>query len=151
MAVTIAPSTEAMQAIVARINSATTYCLAVVAEYRETLVDPLEEITDLRCDVCSESEEQLNETLAIEDRTSHIIRIWLRKKLDNLTPDEIDPLKLLYRQIFQRVNDFNSADGRVKVWEIENDAKECPIKSILEQLGVFSATIVMRIEVEASY
>ena len=87
MAVTMAPSTEAMQAIVARINSATTYCLAVVAEYRETLVDPLEEITDLRCDVVSESEEQLVETLATEDRTSHVLRIWLRKKLDNLTPD----------------------------------------------------------------
>lgn len=150
MAVTIAPSTEAMQAIVARINSATTYCLAVVAEYRETLVDPLEEITDLRCDVVSESEEQLVETLAIEDRTSHVLRIWLRKKLDNLTPDEIDPLKLLFRQIFQRVNNYDTTDGRVKVWECDIEPKEVPLKDFLQQAGLFVASIVLRVEVEAS-
>jgi hypothetical protein len=150
MAVTIAPSTEAMQAIVARINSATTYCLAVVAEYRETLVDPLEEITDLRCDVVSESEEQLVETLATEDRTSHIIRIWLRKKLDNLTPDEIDPLKLLFRQIFQRVNNYDTTDRRVTVWECDIEPKEVPLKDFLQQAGLFVASIVMRVEVEAS-
>ena len=150
MAVTIAPSTEAMQAIVARINSATTYCLAVVAECRETLVDPLEEITDLRCDVCSESEEQLVETLDIEDRTSHIIRIWLRKKLDNLTPDEINPLKLLFRQIFQRVNNYDTADKRVTVWECDTDLKEIPVKDILQQAGLFVASLVLRVEVEAS-
>lgn len=150
MAVTIAPSTEAMQAIVARINSATTYCLAVVAEYRETLVDPLEEITDLRCDVVSESEEQLVETLAIEDRTSHVLRIWLRKKLDNLTPDEIDPLKLLFRQIFQRVNNYDTTDRRVTVWECDIEPKEVPLKDFLQQAGLFVASIVMRVEVEAS-
>jgi len=150
MAVTIAPSTEAMQAIVLRINSATTYCLAVVAEYRETLVDPLEEITDLRCDVVSESEEQLVETLATEDRTSHVLRIWLRKKLDNLTPDEMDPLKLLFRQIFQRVNNYDTTDGRVKVWECEVDSKEVPLKDILQQAGLFVASVILRAEVEAS-
>ena len=150
MAVTIAPSTEAMQAIVARINSATTYCLAVVAEYRETLVDPLEEITDLRCDVVSESEEQLVETLAIEDRTSHVLRIWLRKKLDNLTPDEIDPLKLLFRQIFQRVNNYDTTDRRVTVWECDIEPKEVPLKDFLQQAGLFVASIVLRVEVEAS-
>ena len=150
MAVTIAPSTEAMQAIVARINSATTYCLAVVAEYRETLVDPLEEITDLRCDVVSESEEQLVETLAIEDRTSHVLRIWVRKKLDNLTPDEIDPLKLLFRQIFQRVNNYDTTDRRVTVWECDIEPKEVPLKDFLQQAGLFVASIVLRVEVEAS-
>lgn len=150
MAVTIAPSTEAMQAIVARINSATTYCLAVVAEYRETLVDPLEEITDLRCDVVSESEEQLVETLATEDRTSHVLRIWLRKKLDNLTPDEIDPLKLLFRQIFQRVNNYDTTDRRVTVWDCDIEPKEVPLKDVLQQAGLFVASIVLRVEVEAS-
>ncbi len=150
MAVTIAPSTEAMQAIVARINSATTFCLAVVAEYRETLVDPLEEITDLRCDVVSESEEQLVETLATEDRTSHVLRIWLRKKLDNLTPDEIDPLKLLFRQIFQRVNNYDTTDRRVTVWDCDIEPKEVPLKDFLQQAGLFVASIVLRVEVEAS-
>ena len=75
MTVAIAPSVEAMQAIVDRINSGEAYCLDLVANRSETLVDPLEEISELRCDVVSESEEQLVETLDVEDRTSHIIRI----------------------------------------------------------------------------
>tara|TARA_R110000868_G_scaffold25944_1_gene100514 strand:- start:3834 stop:4292 length:459 start_codon:yes stop_codon:yes gene_type:complete len=151
MAVTIAPATEAMQAIVDQINGGGAFELAVAATYSENIVDPLEEITALRVDVVSETEEQLNETLDIEDRTSHLIRVWVRKKMSPENQDQIDYLKLLHRQIFQRLNNFDSLDGRVKIWEIENDAKECPIKSILQQLGVFAATLVMRVEVEASY
>lgn len=150
MAVTIAPATEAMRAIVDTINDGGAYELAVRATYSESVVDPLEEITSLRVDVVSETEEQLNETLAIEDRTSHLIRVWIRKKVSPGNQDQIDYLKLMHRQIFQRVNDFNSSDGRVKVWEVDNDAKECPIKSILQQLGIFAATLVLRVEVEAS-
>lgn len=151
MAVTIAPATEAMQAIVDQINDGGAYELAVRAKYSETIIDPLEEITSLRVDVVSETEEQLIETLDIEDRTSHLIRVWIRKKVQPNNQDQIDYLKLMHRQIFQRVNDFNSSDGRVKVWEVNNDAKECPIKSVLEQLGVFAATLILRVEVEASY
>ena len=150
MAVTIAPSVEAMQAIVDRINTGETYCLDLAAKRSETLVDPLEEISELRCDVVSESEEQLVETLDVEDRTSHIIRIWLRKKLSYITPDEIDPLKLLFRQLFQRVNNYDTTDGRVKVWECEVDSKEVPIKDFLQQAGLFVASVVLRVEVEAS-
>lgn len=151
MAVTIAPATEAMQAIVDQINGGGAYDLPVAAKYLETTIDPLEEITSLRVDVVSEGEEQLNETLDIEDRTSHQIRVWIRKKVRPENQDQIDYLKLLHRQLFQRLNNFTSSDGRVEVWEIDNDAKEVPIKSIMQQLGVFAATLVMRVEVEASY
>jgi len=150
MAVSIAPSVEAMQALVARINSAETYCLDIVANYSETAVDPLEELADLRCDVVSESEEQLVETLAIEDRTSHIIRIWLRKKISGLVPNEVDELKLLFRQIFQRVNNYDTTDRRVTVWECDVDPKEVPVKELLQQAGLFVASLVLRVEVEAS-
>ena len=150
MAVSKAPSTEAMQAIVDRINSGITYEFDVVATYSEQIIDPMEEITQLRVDVVSESEEQLNETLDIEDRTNHVLMIWIRKKVQTLSNAEIDPLKLLARQIFQRVNDYDTPDGRVKVWEAETDSKQCPDKSLLRQLRMFVASITLRIEVEAS-
>lgn len=150
MAVTKAPSTEAMQAICDRINDGGAYDLMVNATYSEFIIDPLEEVTSLRVDVVSESEEQLNETLDVEDRTSHIIRVWMRKKVANVSNDEIDYLKLIFRQIYQRLNDFNSADGRVKVWELEIDPKEVPIKTILQDNWLFVASLVLRVEVEAS-
>jgi hypothetical protein len=150
MAVSESPSTEAMKAIVDRINSAVTYEFDVVAEYSEQIIDPMEEVAELRVDVVSESEQQLNETLDIEDRTNHIVMIWIRKKVASLSNDEIDPLKLLVRQIFQRVNDYDTANGRVKVWEAETDSKQCPDKSLLRQLRMFVASITLRIEVEAS-
>lgn len=150
MAVTKAPSTEAMQAICDRINDGGEYDLNVTARYSEFLIDPLEDVTSLRVDVVSESEEQLNETLDVEDRTSHIIRVWMRKKVANVGNDEIDYLKLIFRQIYQRLNDFNSADGRVKVWELEIDPKEVPIKTIIQDNWLFVASLVLRVEVEAS-
>jgi len=150
MAVTKAPSTEAMQAICDRINEGGAYDLAVNATYSEFIVDPLEEVTSLRVDVVSESEEQLNQTLDVEDRTSHILRVWMRKKVANVGNDELDYLKLIFRQIYQRLNDFNSSDGRVKVWEMEIDPKEVPLKSILQDHWLFVASLVLRVEVEAS-
>lgn len=150
MAVTIAPSVEASQAIVDAINDSSTYCLEVVAERLEMAVDPLEEVTTLRVDVVHETEEQLEETLDVEDRTSHQIRIWVRKKVSAVTPDELDPLKLLVRQLFQRVNNFNSADARVKVWQSEIEGNQVPDKEILKQTWLFVAVILLRVEVEAS-
>ena len=150
MAVTIAPATEAMRAIVARINSGDAYELPVRAIYSEQLIDPLEELTELRVDVVTESEETLNETLAVEDRTSLEIRIWIRKKVASAGSDEIDQLRLLVRQIFQRINNFDSSDGRVKIWECDYDTKEIPDKSILNQSWLFVSAIVLRVEVEAS-
>jgi hypothetical protein len=147
MAVTQSPSTEAMSAIVEQINSGTAYELSVTAAYSETLDDELEDIPDLRVDVVQEEEEQLNETLDVEDRTSHMIRVWIRKRTP--TQDDIDAVKLIVRQIWQRVNNFNSSNGRVKVWECDMDPKEVPNKTILKQSGLFVASMLMRVEVEA--
>lgn len=150
MAVTIAPSSEAMSAIVDQINSGGTYDLDVVARYGALLIDPLEEVIGLRVDVVSETEEQLVETLDVEDRSTHQIRVWMRKKVSSVSSDEIDQLKLIFRQIYQRVNNFDSSDGRVKVWDVEIDPIEVPIKSILQQSWLFVASLVLRVEVEAS-
>ena len=150
MPVSKAPSTEAMQAIVSRINAGRAYQFDVAATYTEQLIDELEEFTELRVDVVSDSETQLNETLDVEDRTSHIIMIYVRKKVRTLDNDEIDRLKLLVRQIFQQVNDYDTTDQRVRVWEAETDPKQCPDKSILRQIRMFVASITLRIEVEAS-
>ena len=139
-----------MTAIVDRINGGETYCLDFRAEQSEQIIDPLESPVGLRCDVVTESEETLNETLAVEDRTSLLIRIWIRKKVDGVTSDEIAPLKLLVRQIFQRVNNFDSSDGRVKVWECDYDTKDNPNKDALNQAWLFVSSILLRVEVEAS-
>ena len=111
MAVTQAPATEAMAAIVARINTGTAYECDKRATYSEQIDEAHEDIGELRIDVVSDSQTQLEETLDVEDRTSHILIVWVRKKLRAISNDEIDPLKLLVRQIYQRVNDYNSADG----------------------------------------
>ena len=150
MAVTIAPSSEAMSAIVDQINSGGAYDLDVVARYGALLIDPLEEVIGLRVDVVSETEEQLVETLDVEDRSTHQIRVWMRKKVSSVSSDEIDQLKLIFRQIYQRVNNFDSSDGRVKVWDVEIDPVEVPIKSILQQSWLFVASLVLRVEVEVS-
>jgi hypothetical protein len=150
MAVTIAPSSEAMSSIVDQINSGGAYDLDVVARYGALIIDPLEEVTGLRVDVVSETEEQLVETLDVEDRSTHQIRIWMRKKVSSVSSDEIDQLKLIFRQIYQRVNNFDSSDGRVKVWDAEIDPIEVPIKSILQQSWLFVSSLVLRVEVEAS-
>lgn len=150
MAVSIAPSVESTQAIVDRINSGTAYELDIVAERVEQAVDPLEEVKTLRVDVVHETEEQLEETLDVEDRTSHEIRIWVRKKVSSVSNDDLDPLKLLVRQLFQRVNNFDSSSGRVKVWQCELEGKQVPDKDILQQAWLFVASIVLRVEVEPS-
>jgi hypothetical protein len=150
MAVAKSPSSEALSAITDRVNTGTAYTLDVQATYTDQLVDPLEDVTDLRVDVVHESEEQLLETLDVEDRTSHVIRIWVRKKLSSEQNEEIELLKLLTRQIYQRINDFDSADGRVKVWECDMDPKQIPDKALLRQSWLFVASIVLRCEVEAS-
>lgn len=151
-AVTTPPSVEAMTAIRDRINSGTAYVLAVNAVYTEQLIDELEHIRELRVDVVCEAEQQLNETLAIEDRTNHPLRIWVRAPMPRQTNEEMTPLKLLVAQLFQRVNDFVSADRRCVVWDcgIEPDGqpRQVPDKMILKQNNLFVASIPLRVEVE---
>jgi hypothetical protein len=148
MAVSQAPSTEAMVAIVERINSGTAYALPVRVSYSETIDDYLDDIPDLRVDVCQEEEEQLSETLDVEDRTSHLIRVWVRQRTG--TQEMVDAAKLIVRQVWQRVNNFNSSNGRVKVWECDLDPKEIPDKATLKQTGLFVVSMLLRVEVEAS-
>lgn len=151
MPVTIDPSVEACNELVSRINSGTTYTLAVDATYREVMIDPLEEFNEqLRVDVVPGDEQQLHETLDLEDRTSHEIRVWVRSKVDSLDDGRIAALKLLTRQIWQRLNNWDSANRRVRVWECDPEKKEKPDKETLRNAGLFVASIVLRVEVEAS-
>jgi hypothetical protein len=121
-----------------------------VAKYSRVEIAPLDEIDGLQVDVVAVDETQLRETLALEDRTSHKIAIWVRDKLPDLEPETIDARCLLVRQIFQRVNDWDSADGRVRVWEVDEATQVTPNKEALNQMNLFVAVIVLRVEVEAS-
>lgn len=146
--VTISPSTEVMHAIRDRINSGEEYCLPIRAEIAEILIDPVEEITQLRCDIVDDGEEQLMETVALEDWTSHNVRIWIRAKVATLTNDEIEPLKLLTRQVFQRLNNYRSSNGRILVFDVDTDPKQTPDKAILAANRLFVAVITARVEVD---
>lgn len=150
MAVTTATSTEAAQQLVDRINSGDAYDLDVKADRTDLLIDPMEEVKELRVDVVCDEESQLVETLTVEDRSSHIVRVWIRDKPRTKEPKYIDPLKLLVRQIFQRLDNWDSADGRVRVWECDIDGKQVPDKRVLKETGLFVAALVLRVEVEAS-
>jgi len=151
MPVTQSPSSEAMAAVVDRVNSGETYDMDVAACYTEAIIDVLENIgLELRIDVVCEGEQQLSETLDVEDRTQLMVRVFIRQKLRSVENDEIEPLKLLVRQLWQRLNNYETADGRVKVWSCDPDPKEVPIKAILSSDWLFVATLVMIIEVEAS-
>lgn len=150
MTITIAPAVEAMTYLRDYINDGGDYDLTIKAEYTEQLIDPLEEITGTRIDIVSESEETMNDTLDVENRTSHVIRIWIRSKVPSVSNDVIDSLKLLVREVFQRVNNAESSDGRVQVWECDIEDGENPDKDILRQLWLFVTAIVLRVEVAAS-
>lgn len=150
MSVTIAPAAEACQALAARINSGDQYALAVDAQCAVVAVDVQEEIKALRVDVIAEDEQQLAETLAIEDRTTHTLVIYVRHKLQSLEPCEIDAMRLIVRQIFQRVNNYDSGDGRVRVWAVDPSTRMTPDKARLYQNRLFVAKIVLRVEVEPS-
>ena len=147
-AVTIDPSIEACQALIARINTGTAYTLQVDAIYSEQLIDPLEEIDVLRVDVCTDESETLEETLAIEDRTSHKIRIWIRNKVNDWENRTIDPLKLLVRQIYQRINNFDSSNQRVRIWECDSEPLDNPSKKTFRTAFFFVSQIVLRVEVD---
>lgn len=149
-AVTTDPSVESCEALVDQINAGTTYQRDVTAIYSEQLIDPLEEIDGLRIDVTTDESETLVETLAVEDRSSHQIRVWIRAKVDDFTSDTINPLKLLVRQVFQQLLDYDSSNGRVKVWECDNAVQETPDKTMLRNAGLFVASILLRVEVEAA-
>jgi hypothetical protein len=145
---TLAPSTEAVNAIVARINAGTTYTLDLKAEARELIVDPTEEVTELRVDVCHESEQQLFETLDAVDNTQHAIRIWIRKKVADITPQELNPLRLLCRQILRQVDQYVTTDWRVRVWQAGFETQEVADKAVLYSQRMFVASISCEVQVK---
>jgi hypothetical protein len=145
---TLAPSTEAVNAIVARINAGTTYNLDLKAEARELIIDPTEEVTELRVDVCHESEQQLFETLDAVDNTQHAIRIWVRKKVADITPQELNPLRLLCRQILRQVDQYVTTDWRVRVWQAGFETQEVADKAVLYSQRMFVASISCEVQVK---
>jgi hypothetical protein len=145
---TLSPSTEACEAIRDRINSGTDYTLEVRAEVRDEITEDLKDLRQLRVDVCQESEEQLFETIDLQDNTSHVIRVWIRKKLDTTTQDELEQLKLLKRQIELRLLNYATADWRVRVWEVSNAQAPVAERDMLHQDRSFVTGILLRVEVK---
>ena len=145
---TIAPSTEACNAIRDRINSDEAYSLEVRAAVVDEVTDDLQDLRQLRVDVIQETEEQLIETIDLQDNTSHVIRVWIRKKLDTTTQDEIDALKLLKRQIALRLLNYATTDWRVRVWEVDNSQSPVIERDTLHQDRSFIASVVCRAEVK---
>jgi hypothetical protein len=144
----IAPSTEACNAIRDRINSDEDYALEVRATVVDEVTDDLQDLRQLRVDVIQETEEQLIETIDLQDNTSHVIRVWIRKKLDTTTQDEIDALKLLKRQIALRLLNYATTDWRVRVWEVDNSQSPVIERDTLHQDRSFIASVVCRAEVK---
>lgn len=148
MTVTIAPADEACQALVSRINTGTAYVLAVDAEYSDREVDRLEEIDTLRVDVAVMTETQPNERIDGLDQPSIEIEIVIRKPVEKAAQAvDVPALRLLCRQIFERVDNWDSSDRRVQVWECDVDEKENPDKDMLRESGLFVSTIKLRVEV----
>jgi len=150
MAVTISPSTEACEALVAQINAGTLYTLHVAAVIAEQFSDDQQDMDELAVDVVTLDSEQLEETLDLEDRSTHTIGIEVRKRLENDDQVYVDDLKLTVQQIFQRVNNFRSTAGRVRVWNVADVKNENPNKQLLAEGLVFRSRLTLRVEVEAS-
>ena len=128
--------------------SDTAYVRPLDVNIAEQFSDDQQAMTSLMVDVVPLEGEQLNETLATEDRSSHIIGIEVRRKLESDSQDLVDAMKLIVQQIFQRVNNFNSTDFRVQVWECSPVQDENPNKKLLSEGLIFRSRLELRVEVE---
>lgn len=147
---TIAPADEACEALVARINAAgAAYTLPTPATYSYQEVEGLEEITGLRVDVVPMSEQVTNERLDGSNYSSHQIRVVIRKQVTDVTPTTVKPLTLIRRQIFERLDNWDSSDRRVRVWEASIEDDESPNKTDLRDKQLYRASILLRVEVAA--
>ena len=146
MTITQSPSDEAAQRITNQVNAGTTYALDAPAQYTRQQIDPLEQIQSTRVDVVIDKETQ--ETLDDSDNVSVSLRVWIRSPLPQDNAQAIATLNFLKRQIFFQLNNWNSADRRVQVWECDLDDIEVPIKQQLLQCGLYVAAIVLRAEVQ---
>jgi hypothetical protein len=144
MTLTISPADEACQAIVAQINSGGEYSLSLDAHYSRTEIDYLEELDRLRVDVVAVSETQPNDQLDANENSSHKIQVIIRSKT---TSKDVQDLALIVRQVFLRLDNFNSSDRRVCVWECDVEEKENPAKSLLNDANLFVSIVNLRVEV----
>jgi hypothetical protein len=145
-AVTVSAAKEACDAIVDRINTGTAYTLAVYATTAEEFHDDTTTMgEELHVDVVPLSEQQLSETLATEDRTQHIIAVEIRQRMTAIDQQLVNNLKLTTRQIFQRLNNYDLASGRVRVWEISAAAEESPNRQLLAAHLVFRTRLTLRV------
>ena len=147
MTITIAPADEACQALVTLLNASSGFVLDIAAHYSRMEIDRLEEINELRVDVVAISENQLHERLDFGDTTSLLIDVVIRKKVID-KEIEVPDLSLLCRQIAAVLNNWNSPDRRVQVWECDPEEKERPDKKLLNDASLFLSTIHLRIEVQ---
>lgn len=154
MTLTIAPADEACQALVTLINSPTTgYALDFNAQYSRVEINPLEEIQGLLVDVVADEEETPGDRLDAQDQSSHDISVWIRSQLPGGTPQSpevnqaIGQLCLLRQQIFLQLNNWQSANGRVSVWDAGIEKQDQPLKAALKQANLFAARIALRVEV----
>lgn len=152
MTLTVAPEDEACQALVGRINAGTTYPLDVAATYSRVIADPLEEVQQLRVDVVAVTQTQPAETLDNSDNSSHDIKVWVRSQIPSDPTDQasaLQTLALLRRLIFIQLNNWQTDDRRVQVWECDDTPdEEDPTKKQLMQAGLYSASIKLRVEVK---
>jgi len=150
MAVTIAPSTEACEAIRDRLNSGGAYALQFEADIAEQFADEQATMAGLMVDVVPGDEVRLAETLDIEDRTQHTIYIEIRQKLDSNDQEQVDQVKLTTAQIYQRVNNYDLTSNRVRVWQCDEVKGERPNKRLLSESLIFRTRIALTVLVESS-
>lgn len=149
MSITIAPSDEACQAIVDRINtgSGLTYTLPSAAAYFYQKDDDAGRLSQLKVDVIHLEERDANDTLDVVTRTTHTMEVWIRKKITGaVTTAAIAEMKLVARKIGLRLNNYGTS--RVRVWECGVEAEEGPDRSVLRQDGIVSLMIALRVVVE---
>ena len=96
----------------------------------------------------SESEQQLFETLDAVDNTRHAVRIWIRRKVAAITAEEIEPLRLLCRQILRQVDQYVTSDWRVRVWQAGFETQEVADKAMLYSQRMFVASITCEVQVK---
>lgn len=144
MTLTISPADEACQVIVARINSGGEYALALNAAYSRTEIDYLEDLDRLRVDVVAVNETQPNDQIDANENSSHKLQVIIRSKT---TSKDVQDIALIVRQLFLRLDNFDSADRRVCVWDCDIEEKENPVKSLLNDANLFVSVINLRVEV----
>ena len=149
MPTTIAAADEACEALVTRINAAGSgYTLSPAAEYSYEEIDPLEQVSGTRVDVVPNLQRGQSVRLDGLDASIHEIRVWIRKQCPDLAPTTIKPLTLLRQQIMEWLDNWDSSNKRVRVWDSENEDLEQPVKEQLRLNNLFVACIVLEVHVE---